>query len=81
MRATADSPLATELSLDANQARRALVVSVGAAAVSRADSLRMEAPAFRTAAVTLAEDMPAADTAALEVTVAADTAAGAKRFL
>jgi hypothetical protein len=71
--ATGDSPAANELSLDANQARRALVVSAAAAAVSRADRLRMEAPAVRTVA-----DTQAADTAA-EVTVAADTAAIAKR--
>ena len=42
----------------------------------------MERPAVRTVAATLAVDMPAADTAAVdmpavEVTVAADTAAGA----
>jgi hypothetical protein len=79
--ATGDSPAANELSLDANQARRALVVSAAAAAVaalSRADSLRMEASAVRTVADTLAADMPAVDTAVVEVTVAADTAAGAK---
>ena len=73
--ATGDSPAANELSLDADQARRALVVSAAAAVVSRADSLRMEAPAVRTVADTLAADMPAVDTAAVEVTVAADTAA------
>jgi hypothetical protein len=76
--ATGDSPAATELSLDADQARRALVVSAAAAARSRADSLRMEAPEVRTVADTLAADMPAVDTAAVEVTVAADTAASAK---
>jgi len=76
--ATGDSPAVNELSLGANQARRALVVSAAAAAVSRAVSLRMEASAVRTAADTLAADMPAVDTAAVEVTVAADTAAGAK---
>jgi len=76
--ATGDSPAANELSLDANQARRALVVSAAAAALSRADSLRMEASAVRTVADTLAADMPAVDTAAVEVTVAADTAASAK---
>ena len=75
--ATGDSPAANELSLDANQARRALVDSAAAAAVSRTDPLRMEASAVRTVADTLA-DMPAVDTAAVEVTVAADTAAGAK---
>lgn len=78
--ATGDSPAATEVS-DANRALRARVVSA-AAAVSRADRLRMEASAVRTAADTVAA-MPAADTAAagtaaVEVTVAADTAAGAK---
>jgi hypothetical protein len=76
--ATGDSPAANELSLDGNQARRALVVSAAAAAVSHADSLRMEALAVRTVADTLAADMPAVDTAAAEVTVAADTAASAK---
>jgi hypothetical protein len=68
--ATGDSPAADALSLDANQARRAPVVSAAAAAVSRADSLRMEAPALRTLADTLAPDMPAVDTAGVEVTVA-----------
>jgi len=81
--ATGDSPAANELSLDANQARRAPVVSAAAAAVSHADSLRMEAPAARTVADTLAADMSVADmravdTAAVEVTAAADTAASAK---
>jgi hypothetical protein len=76
--ATGDSPAADELLLDVNQARRALVVSEAVAAVSRADSLRMQASAVRTVAETLAADMPALDTAAVEVTVAADTAAGAK---
>jgi len=71
--ATGDSPAANEVLLDA-QARRALAVSVAAAAVSRTDPPRMEAPAVRTVAGTLAVDTPAA-----EVTVAADTAAGAKR--
>jgi hypothetical protein len=57
--------------LDANQAR------------GRADSLHMEAPAIRTVVDTLAADMPVAgmpavDTAAVKVTVAADTAASAK---
>ena len=61
--ATGDSPAANELSLDAHQARHALVVSAAAAAVSRTDSLRMEASAVRTVADTLA----------------VDTAAGAKR--
>jgi hypothetical protein len=65
--------------VDANQARRALVVSAAAAAVSRADPLRMEASAVRTVADNLAADMPAVDTAAVEGTVAADTAASAKR--
>ena len=54
--------------------RRALAASAAAGAVSRADSLPMEAPAVHTAA-----GMPAVDTAAVEVTVAGDTAAGAKR--
>src|SRR5580658_6228730 len=80
--ATGHSPVSNELSLEANQARRGLVVSAAAAAVSRADSLRMEA-AVRTVADTLAADMPAVDmpavdTAAVEVTVAADTAASAQ---
>ena len=64
--ATGDSPAANELSLGANQALCALEVPAEAAAVSRVDPLRM-------AADTLAEDMPA-----VEVTVAADTAASAK---
>jgi hypothetical protein len=76
--ATGDSPAAKELSLDADQARRAPVVSAAAAAVSRADLLRMEPPAVRTVADTLAADMRAVDTAAVEVTVEADTAASAK---
>src|SRR5580704_6996845 len=63
--ATGDSPAANELPLDARQARRA-------------DPLRMEAPAVRTAdtltADTRAPDIPAT----VEVTVAADTAASAK---
>ena len=75
--ATGDSPAANELSLDANQARRTLAVSAAAAAVSRADPLRTEASAVRTVADTLTADMPAVDTAAVEVTVAADTAASA----
>ena len=76
--ATGDSPAANEVSLDADQAHRGLVVSAAAEAVRRADSLRMEAPAVRTVAGTLVADMPAVDTAAaVEVTVAADTAAGA----
>jgi hypothetical protein len=79
--ATGDPPAVNELSLDVNQARLALVVSAATAAVSRADSLRMEAPAVRTVADTLAADMPAVDTAAVEVTVAADTAASAKGFV
>jgi len=77
--ATGDSPAANEVSLDADQTRHALVDSAAAAAVSRADPLRMEAPAVRTVADTLAADMPAVDTAAVVVTVAAGTAAGAKR--
>ena len=76
--ATEDSPAATEVSLDADQARRVLVVSAAAAAVSRADPLRTEVSAVRTVADTLAADTPAVDTAAVEVTVAAATAAGAK---
>jgi hypothetical protein len=75
---TGDPLAANEVSLD-DQARHALVVLVAAAAVSRADPLRMEAPAVRTAAATLAADMPAVGMAAVEVTVAVDTAAGAKR--
>lgn len=80
--ATGDSPAATERSLDADPAHHGLVVSAAAAVVRREDSLRMERPAVRTVAATLAVDMPAADTAAVdmpavEVTVAADTAAGA----
>jgi hypothetical protein len=82
--ATGDSPAATDLSLDADPAHRGLVVSAAAAAVRRADSLRMEPAAVRTVAATLAVDMPAVDTAAVdmpavaaEVTAAADTAAGA----
>lgn len=74
--ATGDSPAANEVSRDADRVRRA--VSVAAAAVSRADSLRMEASVVRTVADTLAADMPAVDTAAVEVTVAADTVAGGK---
>lgn len=69
---------ANEPPLDAPPAPRALVVSAAVAAVSRTDSLRMEASAVRTTA-----DMPAVvtvvvDTAAVEVTVAADTVASAK---
>lgn len=72
---TGDSPAATDLSLDADQAHRGLVASAAAAAVRRTDSLRT---GVRRVADTLAEDMPAAGTAAVaEVTVAADTAAGA----
>ncbi len=87
-RVTGDSLAADELSLDADRARRALVVSTAAVAVSRADPIRMEhrgvgSPAVRMVADTLAAgmpvvDMPAVDTAAVEVTVAADTAASAK---
>jgi hypothetical protein len=66
--AVGDSPAANGLSLDVNQARRALVVSAVAAAVSRADSLRMEASAVRKAVDTLAADIPAVDTVAVEVT-------------
>jgi hypothetical protein len=76
--ATGDSPAANEVSLDADPVPRALVVSAAAAALSRTDP-RMEASAVRTVADTLAPDMPAVDTAAVEVTVAADTAAIAKR--
>ena len=81
--ATGDSPAANEPSLDAPQARRAPVVSAAAPAVSRTDSLRMEVPAVRTVADTLAADIPAVvtavvDTAAVD-TAAADTAASAKR--
>jgi hypothetical protein len=43
--AAGDSLAVNEVSLDANQARRALVVSAAAADVSRADPLPMEAPA------------------------------------
>jgi hypothetical protein len=74
MQATGDSPAANEPSLDAPQARRAPVVSAAAPAVSRTDSLRMEVPAVRTVADTLAADMPAVDTAVVD-TAAADTAA------
>ena len=86
--ATGDSPAANEPSLDAPQARRAPVVSAAAPAVSRTDSLRMEVPAVRTVADTLAADIPAVvtavvDTAAVDTaavdTAAADTAASAKR--
>src|SRR3984885_2457815 len=73
--ATGDSPAANELSLDADQARRALLAPA-VAAVGRADSPRMEVPVVRTVA-----DMPAVDTAAVEVTAAADTEAGAKCFV
>jgi len=80
--ATGDSPAANEGSLDADQARRALVVSAAAAAVSRVDPLRMEAavrtPPDTPAADTLAAGMPAVGTAAVEVTVAEVTAASAK---
>ena len=75
--ATGDSPAANEVSLD-DRARRALVVSAAAAAVRRADFLRMGAP-VRTPADTLVADMPVVDTAAAEVTVAGDMAAGDKR--
>jgi len=54
------------------------VVSAAAAAVSRTDPLRTEG-AVRTVVDTLAVAMPAVDTAAVEVTVAADTAASVKR--
>ena len=79
--ATGDSLAVNELSLDANQVRRAPAVSVATAAVRRVDPRRMEASPARTEADTRAADMPAvdtADTAAVEVTVAADTAASAK---
>lgn len=82
--ATGDSPAATDHSLDADPVQPGPVVSTAAAAVRRADSLRVEPSAVRTAAATLAADtaavdMPAVavDTVAVEVTVAADTAAGA----
>jgi hypothetical protein len=78
--ATGDSPAANELSLDADQARRALLAPA-VAAVGRADSPRMEVPVVRTVADTPAADMPAVDTAAVEVTAAADTEAGAKCFV
>jgi len=77
--ATGDSPAANELSLDADQARRALVDSAAAAEGSRADPLHMEARAVRTVAGTLAAYMPVVGTVGAEVTVAADTAAIAKR--
>jgi hypothetical protein len=79
MQATGDSPAANELSLDAHQARHALVVSAGTAAASRTDRLRVEAPAVPTVADTRAADMPAVGTEEAEVTVAADTADIAKR--
>jgi hypothetical protein len=41
----------------------------------------MEVPVVRTVADTLAADMPAVDTAAVEVTAAADTEADAKCFV
>jgi len=83
--ATGDSPAANELSLDANLARRALVVSAAAAVGSRAEPLRMEG-ALRTVADTLAADMPTVGAAAVgdtvaAVTVAAVTEAGAKCFV
>lgn len=85
-RATVDSPAANEVSRDADQARRAPAVSTVAAALSRADLLRMErqgteAQAVRTVADALAADMPAVDTAEVEATAAADTAADAKYFV
>jgi len=73
--ATEDSPA---LRLHADRAPRALVATAAAAAVSRADTLRMGAPALRTVD-TLAEDTPAVDTAVVVVTVVADTAASGKR--
>lgn len=76
--ATGDSPAANEGSRDAEQARRARVAPAATAA-GRMASPRMEARVVRTEADTLAVDMPAVDTAGVEVTVAADTAAGAKR--
>jgi hypothetical protein len=76
--ATGDSPVATEVSPDADRARRVLVVSAATAEVSRADPLRVEALAVRTVADTLAADTPAVDTVVEEVTAAAGTAAGAK---
>jgi hypothetical protein len=87
-RATGDSPAATEGSLDADQARRALVASAAAAVVSRADPLRMrhqdmehqgmQAPGVRTVADTLAVDMPVVDMPAADT--AAVGTAGAKGF-
>jgi hypothetical protein len=50
--------------------------TLATAEASHADPLRTEALVLRTVADTLAVDMPAVDTAAVEVTVAADTAAG-----
>lgn len=78
MRATEDSPAANEVSLGADQSRRMPVATVAAAGVSRTDTLRVEHPAVHTVADTLAAGIPAVDTAAVEVTVAADTAASAK---
>jgi hypothetical protein len=80
--AIGDSP-ADELSPDVNQVLRVLVVSAAAAALSRADPLRMEASPARMEADTRAADTPAVATPAVatvaaEVTAAADTAAGAK---
>jgi hypothetical protein len=82
-RPTGESPAATEVSRDADQARRVLVASAAAAVVSRADPLRMrhqdmqhqdmEAPARRTVGDTLVVDMPVVGMPAA-VTAAVDTA-------
>lgn len=71
--AAGDSPAANAVSLDASRAL-ARVVSAAAAAVSRADTLRVEARAVR-AVATLAADTPAAADTAAGATVAVDTAA------
>src|SRR5580704_3817667 len=55
--AIGDSPAANGVSRDADQARRAPVASAATAAVSRADPLRMQAPAVRAAAGTPAADL------------------------
>jgi hypothetical protein len=84
--AIGDSPAANGVSRDADQARRAPVASAATAAVSRADPLRMQAPAVRAAAGMPAADIlvavtAAARTVAVVVTAAADTAASAKYFV
>ena len=84
--AIGDSPAANGVSRDADQARRAPVASAATAAVSRADPLRMQAPAVRAAAGMPAPDIlvavtAAARTVAVVVTAAADTAASAKYFV